>query len=404
MSRRLGLACSSLGLLILAGGAAAVFASASACSSSDTGLTPEDSGPPQTDSGFQGVDGGFADGGLVGCAEAQSDLERVGLYVHILLDNSGSMGAPISPNNAKWEAAKGALYSFFQEAEYQADPNLALGLFVFNNCFGGPCDEGHFSRPDVPIRFVTTNQANALRNLLRDNGPGGSTPLYQSVTGQIPVLAGYRPQAPVPEEGNAVLVVVTDGVPDVPDGGTAAAVQDALVTAVEAARTGTPPITTFAVGIGNPTADAGDYDELLMGRIAVAGGSGTEGCLPTWDESSPSTARPCHFQVTPGEKTADQLQKELLAAINTIRNEAGACEFRLSSIGTKDVDPGQVNVVYRPAQGDEQTVLQDPLDGWTYDNPSNPTRIIFHGSTCNTLRQQSGGKLKVLLGCKTLVK
>ena len=40
-------------------------------------------------------------------------------------------------------------------------------------------------------------------------------------------------------------------------------------------------------------------------------------------------------------------------------------------------------------------------DGWYYDDPANPTRIVVCPDTCATLQSASDARVDVLLGCAT---
>ena len=63
-----------------------------------------------------------------------------------------------------------------------------------------------------------------------------------------------------------------------------------------------------------------------------------------------------------------------------------------------------VPVAYTDANGKSVEVLQDPVDGWTYDDPQHPGAVLFHGKTCQELQTQSDGQVKIELGCATKVK
>ena len=133
------------------------------------------------------------------------------------------------------------------------------------------------------------------------------------------------PTQPLKANGKRVLVVMTDGVPD---GGSDVQpqVQAKCVQLITDARAA--GVTTFAVGIGDPTSADTTYDEVFLGKLAVAGGAPAPGCTPGWNETSPAGQTPCHFQVTPGQKTAAQIQGEMLAAIEAIRGRGAELRVR----------------------------------------------------------------------------
>jgi hypothetical protein len=273
------------------------------------------------------------------------------------------------------------------------DPSLGVGLYLFSSTAVKPP-----TAIDVGIAEVDATHDAALKaRVAPPVTASGGTPLKQSIEGQLALLKTYTPAAPLLPGGKLVLVVMTDGVPD--GGGSD---QTSCVNDATAAFAGTPQITTFAVGVGDPTADPSDYDEVFMGNLAVAGGAPAAGCTPGWNQSSPSTQTPCHLQITPGTKTAAQIQADFTAAIDTIRDTVSSCTFTLDkSSGT--IDPSKVNVLYTDSSGTQTTIPQDPANGWTYDNPTDPTTVTLNGTSCSALKADSKGTIKIVLGCATRV-
>lgn len=346
--------------------------------------------------------GNSGDAGFASCATATATAARTPVYMMIVLDGSGSMDFtpteddPLNPGNqrgVKWLAVRGALYAFWDSLVATPDPSLGVGLYLFSS--------SSVKSPtaiDVGIKEVDATQDAALKaRVAPPVVPENGTPLKQSIEGQLALLKSYTPATPLLPGGKLVLVVMTDGVPD---GGSAD--QTSCINDAKAAFAGTPQITTFAVGVGDPTADPSDYDEVFMGNLAVAGGAPAPGCTPGWNQSSPSSETPCHFQVTPGSKTAAAIQAEFTAAIDTIRDTVSSCTFTLDkSSGT--IDPSKVNVVYTDSSGADTTIPEDPTNGWTYDNPTDPSTVTLNGSSCSTLKADSKGTIKIVLGCTTRV-
>lgn len=337
------------------------------------------------------------------CGGALVALSRAPLYMLFIVDGSGSMLDPIvpgGPTGLKWSAAKDALVAFFDAMAAQKDFTFAAGLFLFDGTKGVP----DFVQADVPIHFVDSTQQAALKKRITNATPQGGTPLKRALEGQIPFVESFVPSAPLASGGKRVVVVLSDGVPD----GSADVqpmVQQQCIDIVENARKGAGAVTTFAVGVGDPTSSASTYDEVFVGKLASAGGAARPGCTPGWNESSPAGQTPCHFQVTPGSKTAAQIRDELLAALDAIRGAAQGCELTLvQPDGSPGVpDPAKVNVVFTDANGVDSAVPKDSANGWSYDDPSRPTRVIFNGEACRRLQSVSNGKVKVELGCATRV-
>ncbi|MEO8798959.1 MAG: vWA domain-containing protein [Polyangiaceae bacterium] len=352
--------------------------------------------------GFQGSDGGGTiggDGGLAACATAEATASRTPVYMLIVVDGSGSMDFAPQENDplkagsqrgVKWLAVRGALHAFWDGLVAKPDNSLGVGLYLFSSS-----STKSATAIDVGIKAVDATQAAALETRVDPNvTPNGGTPLKDAYEGQLPLLKSFTPSAPLVSGGKLVMVVMTDGVPD---SGANTIISDAT-----AAFAGTPKVTTFAVGVGDPTASASDYDEVFMGKLAVAGGAPAAGCTPGWNQSSPAGQTPCHFQITPKAKTAAMIQDEFLTAINTIRDQVSSCTFTLDKSGGA-IDPSKVNVVYTSSGGASSTVPQDPTNGWSYDNPTDPSTVTLNGTACDTLKGDSNGSIKIVLGCATQV-
>jgi len=87
-----------------------------------------------------------------------------------------------------------------------------------------------------------------------------------------------------------------------------------------------------------------------------------------------------------------------------------SCEFDIPDPGEGEtLDPGLVNVRYRPAEGAEPIAVYyvdgaaacGPPGGWYYDDASNPTKIIACPTTCDALQASVGGSVEVVFGCET---
>jgi hypothetical protein len=213
-------------------------------------------------------------------------------------------------------------------------------------------------------------------------------------------MEAFMPTAPLQPGGKKVVVLMTDGVPN---GGTSE--QNQCITATQTEFTKTPPagpITTFAVGIGKyMPLQTSNYDPAFMGKLAVAGGAPNPGCDPA---NVTDPMKMCHFQITPGTGTAQQLEMQFKAAIDKIRGLVASCDFALEKPdgGGGQIDPGKVNVVYDDGMGHQTVIPQDPNNGWTYDNPQNPTKVSLHGMACDEVKMSTKGSVQIVLGCKTI--
>lgn len=359
-------------------------------------------------------DGGSRDGSTGqdpltnSCATASAEAKRLPVYMLFVIDGSGSMDAadgnggfvagereadPLNTTRQtgkKWIAVRDALAAFSDDLATKNDPSFAVGLFLFSST----AVKGA-TTVDVPIKFVDAAQSTALKARLAPPIYGnGGTPLCTTIAGQLPILTAYTPVAPVQPGGKYVLVAMTDGIPG--DSKTA------CLNSLAAAKVGTPPVATFAVGVGNEDASATTvYDEVFMKDLALAGGTAVAGCNQSWGDAD-KTGKPCHFQITPGAKTAAQIKADFLAAINTIRDQVASCEFPLTKpAGSGDIDPANVNVVMTTG-GKDSTVPMNPADGWEYDNPTNPTKVFLRGKSCDQIKADPTAKIKIVVGCKTV--
>ena len=350
------------------------------------------------------TDGGGASGlalGDAGCATASAMAKRQPAYLLFVLDGSGSM-----KQQNKWTAVVPALEDIFGQMETAADTGVAAGLIVFSDTNDSTKGAGPYpGSSDVSIAFVNAAQQTSLDNRL-SGMPMNGTPTESALTGGYGELEGFQAQAPLQTGGKKVLVLITDGVPTdgcasvmgVSDYSTNPCIELAGQKLVEAAPKG--PIETFVIGVGDFSGGSffgiGGIDPSFLGNLAQAGGTGPAKCNP--NESS-MTSDLCYFEIDPSTSTtAAQLQMQFETALNTIRGQVLSCTFPIESSGLGQVDPTLVNV-----EVNGTTILQDPNNGWTYDNPMMPTDIILHGTACATAKGTITAKVSIVLGCVTEV-
>ena len=359
-----------------------------------------------------------------GCAQATAEARRIPVYMMLVIDGSGSMDGfdgtayvagereidpetltprqdltnqPTQSSGKKWIAVRGALKAFFDGLAAKPDPSLAVGMYLFSSTAAKSS-----TQTDIAIGYVDATHATALKGRLSPPVYASQgTPLAAAVRGQRPILVGYTPQAPVLPGGKYVMVMMTDGVPNAGTLTQPQANAD-VIAAINETKSGTPSATVFVVGVGNPTARVDQYDEVFLGAAAQAGGAPETGCDPTWSDTN-TTGKPCHFQVTPGAKTAAQIKDDFLAAINKIREKVATCEFTLEKPqGAGAIDPTKVNVIYTTGAGVQKPVPQNGTDGWSYDNATNPTKVILNGAACTEVKADPDGKIRIVIGCKTI--
>ncbi len=357
----------------------------------------DDGGPDSSLSGTGGP--GFTDAATdafelldSGCATGGAGTSKDPVYLEIVLDCSGSM------DGDKWTAATGALQAVFDDMLTQGDTKIGVGLELFCSSFGTtPAEYDKSTTAKVYPGYMDQAQHTALSSKLTASPPGTSTPTYAGIIGGYHVLQAFQPQAPLEQNGKKVLVLVTDGVPD----GDTAEQQQCITEATTELGLTDPlgPIKTFAVGVGPFPGSAGSYDPKFMSNLAIAGGTRSS---PQCDPNSSNVANVCHFQITPGGQSAAQLKQEFINALNKIRGIAAGCEFTLDTTG--DVDPKKVNVIFTDGNGKDHVVPQDANNGWTYDDPNHPTKVILHGQSCGDVTADLNGNVRVILGCASITK
>ena len=391
--KALALSVATLGVL--------VASLAQGCGSSgDNGsqFVPPFDGGDSSDQPVPNLDGGVP-GELAACATAKASATKIPVYMLMILDGSGSMD-----NDNKWAAIVPALDAIFDDLKSKADPAFGVGFLIFadkNDATITDRTAGPYNTTDVPIAFVDAVQHNKLRARLDLTSPNLGTPTYEVLSGQYPVLERFTPAPPLLPDGKKVLVFMTDGVPDpdMPAGQNEGPLSLKLASDEFAKVAPAGPITTFAVGIGALTGQA-DYNPQFMGALAFAGGSPNQPCDPN---EATDPAKMCHFQITPGGKPVAQLKQEFIDTVNKIRTKVLSCEFKLDKSGGT-IDPNKVNVVYTSGQGQSSVVPENGNDGWTYDDNGNPTKVILHGASCDIVKSDPGGKIDIVLGCKTIIR
>jgi hypothetical protein len=330
-----------------------------------------------------------------------AQAKRQPVYLEFVLDASGSM-----KQENKWAAAVPALNSIFMQMQMAADPGVGVGLIIFSDSNDPTMGMGPYpSSADVPIAYVDANQLAALSKRISGN-PMNSTPTHAALMGGYSVLEGFQPKAPLQAGGKKVLVLVTDGAPtdDCTTGaGFLSYTSDPCIVEAGQELMAAPPkgpIETFVVGVGDFSASALGgllgIDPKFLGNLAQAGGTGTKGCDPN---NTTSTSNLCYFEIDPSTSpSAASLQMKFENTLNEIRGKVVSCTFPLQESNLGTVDPTRVNV-----EVDGKPILQDPNNGWTYDNPQTPTAIILHGTSCSTVENTITVNVSIVLGCMTQI-
>ena len=163
-----------------------------------------------------------------------------------------------------------------------------------------------------------------------------------------------------------------------------------------AAQEVTSSVRTFVIGVGQfPSSNAQDFDPAWLGNLALAGGGAPAGCNPNETQASSNL---CYFEVDPTQaSSAAALQTAFTNALDAIRGQVQSCTFPLESTGLGAINPGLVNVTL-----DGATVPESPTNGWTFDDPQNPTAIVFNGAACTEVKNDATAQVSIVVGCATL--
>ena len=320
---------------------------------------------------FDGGQGGNIDVDAA-CAFASDEAKLVPLNLYIMFDMSGSMLGP------KWSQSTAALQAFFMDPQ-SAGLRLALRFFPDDGC-DTSCNVSACALPKVPLGELTAlsaptdTQEDALINAFVGVTPQGGTPMSAALDGGLQWATGYLNGHPGEKAG---VLLVTDGDPS--DCNTT----QSYLSGAAASAYGSHGALTFAIGLEGS-------NESLMNAIAAAGGTGQG------------------YYIGPN---AD-VQTELVAALDEIRDATLACEYQVpSDVNGEPLEPTHVNVLYTP-QGSSTSVTIGQVaghesctadkGGWYYDNAAAPTKIIFCASTCTEIQAASGGKVELVFGCETI--
>jgi len=363
-------------------------ASANNGSGAGTGI---DINPSGSTTGNPGGGGSSVDESSA-CAKSSADGEPIQVDLYFMVDITGSMNCPVPDNGvacdpmissppatgeSRWSVVSKALKAFVADP---ANQTLGVGLKFFpsrNNI----CNVNSYVMPTVEIGALSTT-SQPLTAAIDMQTPNGSTPTVPSLTAAIQHATTWATQNPTHK---VAVVYATDGQPNgcgVSNGNAmqeAMAVTQAAGVALKAAL-GTPAIPTYVLGVGP------NLDNLN----AIAQNGGTKAA----------------FLVDTSGNAAAQLS----AALASIRNtSASDCSYRIPPPPAGEtLQDANVNVTFTNSAGVVTSVLQDPKDtpcsagsGWQYS--TDKTEITLCGKACSDVKADTGGKIKLLFGCATVV-
>lgn len=375
-----------LGLLAAMGCAAACSSNAEvAGSGGGSGAGGQSSSGASSNNGGDGGDmfgGGFgasaasssADGGGGRrgntCAAETAEVRPIELDLALLVDTSYSMDFEL-----RWQYVKGALLSFVSQPA-QSQLGLSMQFFPLR----AQCDVSAYAEPALPMATLADSRTEVEAEVNARRMSGG-TPIVQVLQGMGEYATAWAKDHP---DRKTVVVLATDGVPDATCAAGTADPPNDLDNAAKMAKSlldGTPSIPVFVIGVG---------DELeSLNAIAEAGG--TERAVLISDGAS--------------------AQKEFLDALQGIRKKSLACDYLVPENNSK-IDFDTVNVRYTEGRASPSTFFYvtdesgcdlKPDEGWYYDDPASPTKVVLCQSTCTRVVNAEDARIDIEYGCERVV-
>ncbi len=333
--------------------------------------------------GTGGFGGGIIDsGGSTGgggpiindaCASSDFTAEPDPIDMYIMFDHSTSMLMPPPGGGAPfWDQVVPALEAFVDDP---TNAGIRVGIQFFGLVTGGTdsCNPADYANPAVPIQDLP-GVANAIKmSLAANRNTGQFTPTGPALDGALQFAKTHAAANPA---RRTVVVLVTDGLPTVCMPTSPSAIAPLAMTAATTA----PEVLTFVVGIGSATAN--------LDTIARAGGTGSAFII----------------------QDATNVAAEFAQAINSIATSNIPCDLEVPAPTDGGMtNPNQVNVTFTPSVGAPTPFLRvtgigdcgrAASNGWYYDDPISPSRIILCPETCTAI---GAGTLNVVLGCDSII-
>jgi hypothetical protein len=243
------------------------------------------------------------------------------------------------------------------------------------------CEAGDYRRPRVPIGTLPAASGDLMQGL-GAIGPAGNTPIAAALEGAAQYLREHLAAHP---GHRGALVLASDVAPS----GCERDNVDSVAAVIEAARMGSPAISTYVIGAVSP-------GDMLRGaaasRLAQVGGTMTPFIL---------------------NDAAPDLGNRFLEALSAIRGSALACEFRIPTPTKGMVDHGKVNVRHVSSAGGDDLIYVGSAagcdatrGGWYYDvDPARGTPATVHvcPATCARFKAEPSGSVELRFGCRTRI-
>ncbi len=339
------------------------FALFLACGSTKKGFTDDDT---------FGQDSGSGRLGDAACASVSEEGRAMPLNLFIMFDKSSSQVG------TKWDAAKAGLGAFVSDSK-SAGIRAALGFFPRPADATPACDQKAYATPRVPFDVLPQNAGPISAAIGQETPDGVNTPIYPALGGAI--LSAMGEAKSRPGEAGAVLLV-TDGEPTGPAptcGGVNPEDPAEIAKLAQTGASSSPAVRTFVIGLPGVSSQ-------IANQIALAGGTQQA------------------FLVA-----GTNIQADFQNALNQVRGNALPCDYQLpAKLADKSFAYDKVNVDYTKLGTQNSEVVPQSAgcagEGWRYDDPKNPQRILLCDATCSRIKKDAGGKVEIRLGCDTIAR
>jgi hypothetical protein len=313
------------------------------------------------------------------CARDSVKAEAHPIDLFIMQDRSLSMNYLTDTGETKWQVITAALKAFLSDP---ASAGLSAGIGFFPQFIdpasveGTPdlvCNLDSYATPVVGMGLLPDNTA-AITQAFNERAPQGETPTRVAELGAVAYARQWSTLHPT---HRVIVVLATDGDPNVCSGSISGVANAATQGVVHG-------VTTYVIGIV-----AADQKESIpnLNRMAAGGGTGSA------------------FIVNAVTDTKNQFTQ----AMNAIRNGSRlGCQFDFPRPTTGDfVDPTRASVLYTASGSSAPLALPwmassascGTLDGFYYDNNSNPRSIRLCNATCAQVQDDAGAEIGVVTAC-----
>jgi hypothetical protein len=276
--------------------------------------------------------------------------------------------------------------------------SISYGLLLYP-------DDATCGVPGGPDVAIATDSATDIETELDAADPSGSTPTASALAA---ALDYYTEGDGADLEGLKYVLLATDGGPNCNAGSDSCAIDECTFNIEEAFNPGSYPACDEALNCcdGDETQCLDDADTVAAIEALEAAGvttivvgiAGTEAYSDLLDDmavaggSPDPDAPPSYYAVEDGDAggLAEVLESITMGLIKD-------CEFQLAA---EPPDRDEINV---KVDGETVPYDEDGMEGWTWDESTDPDTVVLVGDACTQVREQGAESVEVTFGCPTIV-